>query len=52
MTYCDGAGLGLFAQLRRLVAVAGGHVQFTGSSPELRRLLDMSMLADPLAAGC
>lgn len=49
VTYCDGAGLGLCAAVRRRVCAAGKQVAFVGSSPELQRLLDMSMLADPQA---
>ncbi len=49
VTYCDGAGLGLFAELRRQAAAAGGEAEITGLSPELRRLLDVSLLSDPTA---
>ncbi|HUO10584.1 MAG TPA: ABC transporter permease [Phycisphaerae bacterium] len=49
LSYCDGAGLGLFAELRRSVAVKGGSMQLTGVRPEQQRFLDMSVLKDPLA---
>lgn len=49
LSYCDGAGLGLFAELRRLVVSSGGEIDFEGLSPELQRLLHASMLEDPLA---
>lgn len=49
LTYCDGAGLGLFAELRRIVAAADGQVEFTGLTGDLERLLEMSLLDDPLA---
>lgn len=49
LTYCDGAGLGLFAELRRIVATAGGKTELVGPRPELQRFLEMSVLKDPLA---
>jgi phospholipid/cholesterol/gamma-HCH transport system permease protein len=49
LSYCDGAGLGLFAELRRLMTAGGGQIEFAGVSPELQRLLDMSLLEDPSA---
>ncbi len=49
LTYCDGAGLGLFAELRRLMKDAGGEVKFSGFAAELQRLLDMSLLKDAQA---
>lgn len=49
--YCDGAGLSLFAELRRVMAMRGGDVAFEGGTAELRRLLGMSSLGDPLASG-
>lgn len=50
LDYCDGAGLGLFAEVRRLTAEADGRVDFTGLSENLQRLLDASALEDPRAA--
>ena len=49
LTYCDGAGLGLFAELRRSVTVKGGTMQLAGVRAEQQRFLDMSVLKDPLA---
>ena len=49
--YCDGAGLALFGELRKEMAERAGEVTFEGGTPELRRLLGMSALADPLAKG-
>jgi len=49
ITYCDGAGLGLFAELRRIAAAAGGELRFEKLSPELDRLVKMSLLADATA---
>lgn len=49
LTYCDGAGLGLFTELRRLAAARKSEVRFTGFDPGLQRLIDMSLLKDPLA---
>lgn len=49
LSYCDGAGLGLFAELRRVVTSRGGEIDFAGLTPELGRLVGMSTLADPLA---
>ena len=49
LTYCDGAGLGLFAELRRLLTSCGGEVEFVGLTGELQHLLDMSLLDDPQA---
>ncbi|MGH7176089.1 MAG: ABC transporter permease [Tepidisphaeraceae bacterium] len=43
VTYCDGAGLGLFAEIRR---VAPGKVTFTGLSDALSDMLAMSSLPD------
>lgn len=50
LTYCDGAGLGLFAELRRIVAPGHGRVEFTNLTADLQRLVDMTTLADPAAA--
>jgi phospholipid/cholesterol/gamma-HCH transport system permease protein len=49
LAYCDGAGLGLFAELRRMMAESGGELQFRGLSEQLEAMLDMSRLADPTA---
>ncbi len=51
LTRCDGAGLGLFAELRRLVSTAGGQVEFVGLTGDLQRLLEMSLLEDPQVRG-
>ena len=40
--YCDGAGIALFVQLRRLQSNAGGSLQITGLRPEFAELLDGS----------
>jgi phospholipid/cholesterol/gamma-HCH transport system permease protein len=50
VSYCDGAGLGLFAELRRLAAVRGGAAEVVGLAPDLQRLVSMAELADPAAA--
>jgi phospholipid/cholesterol/gamma-HCH transport system permease protein len=50
LNYCDGAGLGLFAELRRIVSLYKGEMQLTGVKPELERFIGMSMLQDPSAA--
>ena len=50
LTYCDGAGLGLFAELRRIVVANGGEMKISGARPDQSRLLEMSQLKDPLAA--
>jgi phospholipid/cholesterol/gamma-HCH transport system permease protein len=47
--YCDGAGLGLFLELRRSAATVGGDVRLIGLSDELARLVQASTLTDPLA---
>jgi len=51
LTYCDGAGLGLFAAMRRVMSARGGTMQFEGRRADQARLLDMSLLKDPLAKG-
>jgi phospholipid/cholesterol/gamma-HCH transport system permease protein len=48
--YCDGAGLGLFVELRRIAATAGGEIVFEGLTPDLERLVAISSLQDPLAS--
>ena len=40
--YCDGSGIALFVQLRRLQSNAGGSLQITGLRPEFTELLDGS----------
>ena len=49
LVYCDGAGLGLFAELRKIVVGSGGQMELAGARPELKRFVDMSLLQDPLA---
>jgi len=49
VTYCDGAGLGLFLELRRATAACGGEVRLHGLSEELGRLVQASTLTDPRA---
>jgi phospholipid/cholesterol/gamma-HCH transport system permease protein len=49
VSYCDGAGLGLFAQVRRLAAGRGSDLSFRGFSPDLQRLVERSALPDPSA---
>lgn len=49
LTYCDGAGLGLLAELRRIMAGRGGDMMLQGARPEQQRFLEMSVLKDPLA---
>jgi phospholipid/cholesterol/gamma-HCH transport system permease protein len=47
LEYCDGAGLGLIAELRRIVAQGGGELTFTGVHDDLQQLMDSAQLADP-----
>lgn len=47
MDYCDGAGLGLLSELRRIVTSANGKFELAGVREEHRRLLAMSELSDP-----
>jgi phospholipid/cholesterol/gamma-HCH transport system permease protein len=49
LNYCDGAGLGLFTELRRVVSARGGETEFVGARPDQQRFLEMSVLKDPLA---
>jgi phospholipid/cholesterol/gamma-HCH transport system permease protein len=49
LNYCDGAGLGFFAELRRVVSARGGETEFVGARPDQQRFLEMSVLKDPLA---
>ena len=48
-TYCDGAGIGLIGEVRRVAALNGGVVRFRGFSPEFQNLIDISALSDPAA---
>ena len=50
LDFCDGAGLGLFVELRRIAATAGGEIVFEGLTPDLERLVAISSLQDPLAS--
>lgn len=47
--YCDGAGLGLFAELRRMMAVSGGQLEIRGANEQLQAMIQMSALDDPTA---
>ena len=47
LEYCDGAGIGLIAEIRRLVAQGGGELTFTGVHTDLQQLMDSAQLADP-----
>jgi phospholipid/cholesterol/gamma-HCH transport system permease protein len=49
VTYCDGAGLAFFAQIRRTAAMVGAQVVIEGLAPELRDLVQLASLPDPLA---
>jgi phospholipid/cholesterol/gamma-HCH transport system permease protein len=49
VSYCDGAGLGLFAAIRRVAALAGSKLTFSGFAAELQQLSDRSALIDPSA---
>lgn len=49
VVYCDGSGLGLFAELRRLTAQRGGRAEVVGLAPDLQRLVSISELTDPTA---
>ena len=49
LDYCDGAGLGLLIEMRRLLAGWGGELTIEHLKPELERLINMSVLADPSA---
>lgn len=50
LDYLDGAGLGLFAELRRIAAVRQGSVKLVGVKQDQQRFIEMSTLADPTAA--
>ncbi len=49
LDYCDGAGLGLLAEVRRELAGWGGELQLDHLSPGLQQLVGMATLADPSA---
>jgi phospholipid/cholesterol/gamma-HCH transport system permease protein len=49
LTYCDGAGLALFAQIRRTAAFFGSPTTVEGLAPDLRALVQRAALPDPLA---
>jgi phospholipid/cholesterol/gamma-HCH transport system permease protein len=49
LDYCDGAGLGLLAEVRRELAGWGGELQLEHLSPGLQQLIDMATLVDPSA---
>jgi phospholipid/cholesterol/gamma-HCH transport system permease protein len=49
VTYCDGAGIGLIGEVRRVSALLGGVIRFKGFSPDLQALIDLSALPDPSA---
>lgn len=50
LDYCDGAGLGLFAEVRRLAVTNGGELRFTGLSDDLLALVQSSQLNDAKAS--
>src|SRR5262249_1918147 len=50
LNYCDGAGLGLFAELRRIVSRYHGDLQLVRVKRELERFIGMLMLQGPTAA--
>jgi phospholipid/cholesterol/gamma-HCH transport system permease protein len=49
LTYCDGAGLGLIAEVRRELAGWGGDLRLDHLQPGLQRLVEMAALDDPSA---
>jgi len=49
VSYCDGAGLGLFAAIRRVAALTGSKLTFSGFAPDLQKLAERSSLSDPAA---
>lgn len=49
LTCGDSTCLALFAEIRRVVARAGGDVSIVGLTPDLQALLDLATLPDPLA---
>ena len=49
VTYCDGAGLALLAQIRRTAATVSVATTVVGFGPELLALIQRAALPDPLA---
>lgn len=49
LTFCDGAGLALFAEIRRTIALLGGTLTIQGLAPELAALVERAALPDPIA---
>jgi phospholipid/cholesterol/gamma-HCH transport system permease protein len=49
LTNCDGAGLGLLAQVRREVAAWSGLLRLENLRPDLQSLVEMAALSDPAA---
>jgi phospholipid/cholesterol/gamma-HCH transport system permease protein len=49
MTYCDGAGIGLIGEVRRIASLNHGVVRFSGFSSAFQSLIDLSALPDPSA---
>jgi phospholipid/cholesterol/gamma-HCH transport system permease protein len=49
LTYCDGAGLALFVQIRRTAAFLGVATTVEGLTPDLLALVQRAALPDPLA---
>ena len=49
LSYCDGAGLGLIAEVRRVAASTGAILDLQGVKPDLGRLVERSALDNPLA---
>jgi phospholipid/cholesterol/gamma-HCH transport system permease protein len=49
VSYCDGAGLGLLAELRREAKAHGTELHFVGGASDLLSLIEMSALPDPSA---
>jgi phospholipid/cholesterol/gamma-HCH transport system permease protein len=47
--YCDGAGVGLLIELRRIAARNGGRTTIHGLSEELAALVELASLDDPAA---
>src|SRR4051812_37327525 len=41
LSYCDGAGLGLFAELRRIVSKNSGRLEFAGLRADQKRFVEM-----------
>ena len=49
LDYCDGFGLGLLAEVRRVLAGWDGRLTLTNLRPDLRSLVDLATLPDPAA---